>query len=68
MPIYSITVPDKDGKPMHEKLVDAPNQASARGHVARSLFQIEVVKPAAAFALAKKGVELETAVPAADAE
>lgn len=58
MPVYIVTAP---GANQAERLVDAPNQASARNHVARSILHVEVAKGSDLFRLAKGGTELETA-------
>lgn len=55
MPVYLVKTPG-DG----QHLVDAPNQASARSHVARKVFKLELVSVADAFRLSKSGLELET--------
>ncbi len=64
MTVYRIEVPN--GGEATERLVEAPNQASARNHVARSLFKVEPAKSADLFRLAKAGIELETAGASAD--
>lgn len=60
MPMYHVIVPDKEGNPLHERLVDAPNQASARSNVARALFQVSVAKGRDVVRLTKDGVDLIT--------
>ena len=64
MPVYVVEVQGTNTK----RLVDAPNQASARGHVARQVISTKVVGVAEAFKLAKEGSDIETVgeEPAAD--
>jgi hypothetical protein len=57
MPTYKIDRP-KQEKP---RVVDAPNPAAARQHVARSELTVTKISASEAFKLAKDGVELETA-------
>lgn len=56
MPVYIVEVTGTDTK----KLVDAPNQASARGHVARQVITTKVATGAELFAIAKAGGDIET--------
>lgn len=58
MPVYIVTAPTS---PPTEKLVDAPNMASARRHVANQLITATVAKGSDMFRIDKAGGELETA-------
>jgi hypothetical protein len=64
MPVYVVEVQGTNTK----RLVDAPNQASARNHVGRQVITTKVVGVAEAFKLAKAGSDIETVgeVPAED--
>ena len=56
MPVYLVTVPTN---PPTEKLVNAANTASARGHVARQVITVAVAKQADLFRIAKAGGDIE---------
>jgi hypothetical protein len=55
MPTYKIDRPDK------ARVVDAPNPAAARLHVAKSEITVTKIGASEAFKLAGEGVTLETA-------
>lgn len=57
MPVYIVTAPTQ---PPTERLVDAPNAASARNHVARQLLSVTVAKGPDLFRIAKAGGEMDT--------
>ncbi len=63
MPVYLVTAPTE---PPTEKLVDAPNLASARNYVARQLLTVAVAKGPDLFRIAKAGGDMETAGPTAE--
>jgi len=56
MPVYIVTAPTE---PKTERLVEAPNAASARNHVARQLLAVNVARGPDLFRIAKEGGDLE---------
>ncbi len=56
MPTYKVERPGQ--KP---RIIDAPNPAAARQHVARSELAVTTITASQAFALARDGATLETA-------
>lgn len=56
MPIYKV---DRQGR--DPRVVEAPNPAAARRHVANDEFTVSILSAKDAFALSNKGAKLETA-------
>lgn len=59
MPIYLVKPKEGEGA---ERLVEAPNKASARNHVAKDTIAVEVAKQSDLFRVAKAGGDVEQAV------
>jgi hypothetical protein len=56
MPTYKVERPDQ-----HPRVVDAPNPAAARNHVANDEIKVSKITASEAFKLASDGATLETA-------
>ncbi len=59
MPLYLVKHPGADEA--RERLVEAPNKASARNFAARDLIQVELASTTDCFRAAKAGTEIEVA-------